>query len=94
MTVRRFAVSIWISKRARSSFFSGRAVRVRPLTFNLIAGLDVPTKGRIEIDGQDLAVLGEAGRTLLRRNKLGFVFQFFNLLPTLTASRMSFSPSN
>jgi len=52
---------------------------------NLIAGLDVPTKGRIEIDGEDLATLGEAGRTLLRRNKLGFVFQFFNLLPTLTA---------
>jgi putative ABC transport system ATP-binding protein len=52
---------------------------------NLIAGLDMPTQGRIEIDGQDLAMLGEAGRTLLRRNKLGFVFQFFNLLPTLTA---------
>jgi len=52
---------------------------------NLIAGLDVPTKGRIEIEGEDLAVLGESGRTLLRRNKLGFVFQFFNLLPTLTA---------
>jgi putative ABC transport system ATP-binding protein len=52
---------------------------------NLLAGLDVPTKGRIEIDGEDLARLGEAGRTLLRRNKLGFVFQFFNLLPTLTA---------
>jgi putative ABC transport system ATP-binding protein len=51
---------------------------------NLIAGLDVPSKGRIEIDGQDLTALGEAGRTLLRRNKLGFVFQFFNLLPTLT----------
>jgi putative ABC transport system ATP-binding protein len=52
---------------------------------NLIAGLDVPTKGRIEIDGEDLAMLGESGRTFLRRNKLGFVFQFFNLLPTLTA---------
>lgn len=52
---------------------------------NLIAGLDAPTKGRIDIDGQDLAILGEAGRTLLRRHKLGFVFQFFNLLPTLTA---------
>jgi putative ABC transport system ATP-binding protein len=51
---------------------------------NLIAGLDVPTKGRVEIEGRDLAGLGEAGRTLLRRNKLGFVFQFFNLLPTLT----------
>ena len=51
----------------------------------LIAGLEDTTSGRIEIDGEDLAALGEAGRTLLRRNKLGFVFQFFNLLPTLTA---------
>src|SRR5512139_708900 len=53
--------------------------------FNLIAGLDRPTKGRIEVDGQDLQELGERGRTLLRRTKLGFIFQFFNLLPTLTA---------
>ncbi|MBM3501765.1 MAG: ABC transporter ATP-binding protein [Armatimonadetes bacterium] len=52
---------------------------------NLLAGLDVPSTGRIEIDGQDLAGLGETGRTRLRRDKLGFVFQFFNLLPTLTA---------
>jgi putative ABC transport system ATP-binding protein len=53
--------------------------------FNLIAGLDRPSKGRIEVDGQDLQELGERGRTLLRRTKLGFIFQFFNLLPTLTA---------
>lgn len=53
--------------------------------FNLIAGLDRPSKGRIEVDGQDLQVLGERGRTLLRRTRLGFIFQFFNLLPTLTA---------
>ncbi|MEW6333659.1 MAG: ABC transporter ATP-binding protein [Thermodesulfobacteriota bacterium] len=52
---------------------------------NLLAGLDVPSAGRIEIDGRDLAGLGETGRTRLRREKLGFVFQFFNLLPTLTA---------
>ena len=52
---------------------------------NLLAGLDEPTRGRIEIDNGDLGTLGEKGRTLLRRHKLGFVFQFFNLLPTLTA---------
>jgi len=50
----------------------------------LIAGLDRPTKGRIEVEGQDLENLGEKGRTALRRMKLGFIFQFFNLLPTLT----------
>jgi putative ABC transport system ATP-binding protein len=51
---------------------------------NLIAGLDRPTRGKIEIEGRDLASLGEEGRTKLRRQRLGFVFQFFNLLPTLT----------
>jgi len=52
---------------------------------NLIAGLDHPTRGLIEIDGKNLETLGEAGRTELRRTRLGFVFQFFNLIPTLTA---------
>jgi putative ABC transport system ATP-binding protein len=52
---------------------------------NILAGLDVPTRGRIEIDGHDLKELGDQGRTLLRRHNLGFVFQFFNLLPTLTS---------
>ncbi len=52
---------------------------------NLVAGLDEPTRGTVEVDGQDLHLLGEAGRTRLRRLRLGFVFQFFNLLPTLTA---------
>jgi putative ABC transport system ATP-binding protein len=52
---------------------------------NLLAGLDRPSRGRIEVAGQDLGALGEAGRTRLRRTSIGFVFQFFNLLPTLTA---------
>jgi putative ABC transport system ATP-binding protein len=39
----------------------------------------------VEVEGRDLAAMGERGRTLLRRQRLGFVFQFFNLLPTLTA---------
>jgi len=53
--------------------------------FNLIAGLDRPTQGRIEVAGEDLERIGEKGRTNLRRFRLGFIFQFFNLLPTLTA---------
>lgn len=63
----------------------GKSGSGKTTLLNLIAGLDSPTKGRIEIDGEDLAAFGETGRTMLRRNKLGFVFQFFNLLPTLTA---------
>lgn len=52
---------------------------------NVLAGLDRPTRGRVSIGGNDLEALEEEGRTLLRRHRLGFVFQFFNLLPTLTA---------
>lgn len=72
-------------EKGRIVILYGKSGSGKTTFLNLIAGLDVPTKGRIEIDGDDLAALGEAGRTLLRRNKLGFVFQFFNLLPTLTA---------
>lgn len=63
----------------------GKSGSGKSTLFNLIAGLDRPTKGRIEVEGRDLEVLGEGGRTMLRRMKLGFIFQFFNLLPTLTA---------
>jgi putative ABC transport system ATP-binding protein len=52
---------------------------------HLLAGLDRPTAGRVEIEGRDLAAMGEKGRTDWRRRRVGFVFQFFNLLPTLTA---------
>ena len=63
----------------------GKSGSGKSTLFNLIAGLDRPTRGRIEVEGQDLERLGEKGRTVLRRGRLGFVFQFFNLLPTLTA---------
>lgn len=63
----------------------GKSGSGKSTLFNLIAGLDHPTKGRIEVDGQDLEGLGDRGRTNFRRLKLGFIFQFFNLLPTLTA---------
>jgi len=63
----------------------GKSGSGKTTLLNLLAGLDEPTRGRVEIDNEDLAALGERGRTLLRRHKLGFVFQFFNLLPTLTA---------
>jgi len=63
----------------------GKSGSGKSTLFNLIAGLDRPTRGRIEVEGRDLEHLGEQGRTTLRRMRLGFVFQFFNLLPTLTA---------
>ena len=52
---------------------------------NLIGGLDRPTAGEIEIDGETLSTLSDDGLTRVRRDKIGFIFQFFNLLPTLTS---------
>jgi putative ABC transport system ATP-binding protein len=63
----------------------GRSGSGKTTLLNLLAGLDRPTRGRVEVEGADLEALGERGRTLLRRRRIGFVFQFFNLLPTLTA---------
>jgi ABC-type lipoprotein export system ATPase subunit len=51
---------------------------------NLIGGLDRPTAGQVMIEGQSLARLSDDGLTRVRRDKIGFIFQFFNLLPTLT----------
>jgi putative ABC transport system ATP-binding protein len=51
----------------------------------LLAGLDRPTAGRIQLDGQDLGALTEDQRARLRAEKVGFVFQSFQLIPTLTA---------
>jgi len=51
----------------------------------LLAGLDVPTSGTVSIGGQDLGALGEDARARLRGEKVGFVFQTFQLIPTLTA---------
>lgn len=51
---------------------------------NLVSGIDTPDSGTVEVAGVDLPSLSERDRTLFRRRHLGFVFQFFNLLPTLT----------
>jgi len=52
---------------------------------NIIGGLDRPSDGLVFIDGVDLAKLDDNALTRIRREKIGFIFQFFNLLPTLTA---------
>jgi putative ABC transport system ATP-binding protein len=52
---------------------------------HLVAGIDAPSAGRVRVDGRDLATLSDDERTLLRRRRIGLVFQFFNLLPTLSA---------
>ncbi|HEY5976449.1 MAG TPA: ABC transporter ATP-binding protein [Solirubrobacterales bacterium] len=52
---------------------------------HILAGLDKPTSGRVFLDGEEITGLDDKELTRLRRDKLGFVFQFFNLLPVLTA---------
>jgi putative ABC transport system ATP-binding protein len=52
---------------------------------NLLGALDVPTSGRLAIDGVELSSLPDDRLSAFRRERLGFIFQFFNLLPTLTA---------
>jgi putative ABC transport system ATP-binding protein len=51
---------------------------------NLIGGLDHPSSGEVELDGQPLSKLSDDDLTRVRRDKIGFIFQFFNLLPTLS----------
>ena len=51
---------------------------------NLIGGLDTPTSGRVEVDGRDLSAMDNAGRAALRRDRIGFVFQAYNLIPVLS----------
>ena len=52
---------------------------------NIIGGLDRPSEGSVTVDGTQLGVLDDNSLSRLRREKIGFIFQFFNLLPTLTA---------
>ncbi len=52
---------------------------------HILAGLDRPTSGTVTIDGTEITGLSDKRLTLLRRHNIGFIFQFFNLLPTLTA---------
>src|SRR6266511_3816173 len=52
---------------------------------HILAGLDQPTSGSVSIDGTEITTLGDSDLTRLRRKHIGFVFQFFNLLPMLTA---------
>lgn len=62
----------------------GRSGSGKSTLLNMLAGIDTPQGGRIRIMGQDINALSERDRTLLRRRHIGFVYQFFNLIPTLT----------
>ncbi|NCC36271.1 MAG: ABC transporter ATP-binding protein [Chloroflexia bacterium] len=62
----------------------GKSGSGKSTLLNLISGIDQPDAGKVCVDGQTLNQLNERARTLFRRRSVGFVFQFFNLVPTLT----------
>ncbi|MEU9187611.1 ABC transporter ATP-binding protein [Streptomyces sp. NPDC048484] len=64
----------------------GRSGSGKTTLLNLVGGLDEPDDGRITVDGLDLSGLGENGLLELRRDRIGFVFQSFGLIPILTAA--------
>jgi putative ABC transport system ATP-binding protein len=62
----------------------GRSGSGKSTLLNLVAGIDQPSAGTVTVNGTDLTALGEQARTHFRRRHIGFVFQFFNLIPLLT----------
>ncbi|MEU9040713.1 MULTISPECIES: ABC transporter ATP-binding protein [unclassified Kitasatospora] len=72
--------------RGELAALKGRSGSGKTTLLNLVGGLDSPTGGSISLDGIDLAGLNEDGRLALRRERIGFVFQSFGLIPMLTAA--------
>jgi putative ABC transport system ATP-binding protein len=62
----------------------GKSGSGKSTLLNLMSGIDLPDSGEVRVAGTDLVKLSERDRTLFRRHHIGFIFQFFNLLPTLT----------
>ena len=65
--------------------FLGPSGSGKTTLLNLVGGLDTPTRGRILVNGEEISRLDDAEITQYRKNSVGFIFQFFNLIPTLTA---------
>jgi len=71
-------------RRGQFAVLLGRSGSGKSTLLNLISGIDVPTAGEVIVDGTPVTTLSERDRTLFRRRHIGFIFQFFNLIPTLT----------
>ena len=76
-------VSVSIAGASETAIM-GRSGSGKSTLLNLISGIDRPDAGRVIFAGRDLSALREPERTLFRRRQVGFVYQFFNLLPTLS----------
>ena len=64
----------------------GKSGSGKSMLLNLVSGIDSPSSGDIWVGGQNITRMGDRERTVFRRNHIGFVFQFFNLIPTLTVA--------
>lgn len=71
----------------------GKSGSGKTTLLNLLSGIDLPTRGEVLLEGTSLSTLSERERTLLRRHRIGFVFQFFNLLATLTVEENLLLPA-
>ncbi len=71
-------------RRGESVALLGRSGTGKTTLLNLLSGIDLPDAGEVWINGGNISRLSETERTLFRRRHIGFVFQFFNLIPTLT----------
>jgi putative ABC transport system ATP-binding protein len=78
--------------RGRFTAIMGPSGSGKSTLMHILAGLDKPTSGTVELDGVEISGLDDGELTKLRRDKLGFVFQFFNLLPVLTAEENMLLP--
>ncbi len=63
----------------------GRSGSGKSTLLNLISGIDIPASGQVIVNGQNLSAMSETERTLFRRQHIGFIYQFFNLVPSLNA---------
>jgi putative ABC transport system ATP-binding protein len=83
--VKALSVSSLIVPRGQFLSVMGPSGSGKSTLLNLLGALDVPTSGTLTIDGQEISKLSDSALSAFRRDRLGFIFQFFNLLPTLTA---------
>ncbi len=81
----------WVLRNVNAHFLPGectvllgRSGSGKSTLLNLVSAIDSPTSGMIYVDGTNLTTMSEHERTLFRRRKIGFIFQFFNLVPTLS----------
>ena len=69
---------------SQTTVIIGRSGTGKSTLLNVLSGIDLPDRGTVVVNGVDMGVLPDRQRTLFRRREVGFVFQFFNLIPTLT----------